>query len=172
MEGPTGETGAAHQYQCLCMPGAFPMLTARSLSQTACLFHLVHLAIIWGMGRRPWATPEQLEYLKSWLPRLPHAKKTTGLQTVYSQAYTGFLAKWQPDPVVSVPDKSPEELAALAKKQLLNVRTKLHYFPGVTYSPPAHCQLVQGGTKEGETLSSPSVRGRALRPRLIRQIKA
>jgi hypothetical protein len=142
MEGPAGETEAVHRYPCLCMPGAFPMPTARSLSQTACLLHLVYIAIILGMGRRTWATPDQLEYLKSWLPLLPRAKKTTGLRTVYLQAYEGFLMKWQPDPIVPVPGTSPEQLAAQAKERLLTVRTEPPHFPTNTHSPPAHHQLV------------------------------
>ena len=175
MEGPTGKTELGHRYRCLCMSATLPMSAARSFSQTphlSHLSHLVHIATVLGMGRQPWATPAQLEYLRSWLPHLPRAKKTTSLQTAYIQAYEGFLVKWQPEPIVPVPDASPEQLAARAKKKLLNVCSEPPYFPNLTHSPPAHCQLVQGGTKEGETLSPPPVRDGVSCPRLIRQIEA
>jgi hypothetical protein len=137
MEGFTGETEAVSHYRCFCMSEALPVSTACSLSQTARLFHLAYIAIILGMGRRPWATPEQLEYLKSWLPLLPRAKKTTGLQTAYVQAYEGFLMKWQPHPVAPMPDVSPEQLATKAKEQLLKVRIELPYFRNPSQSASA-----------------------------------
>ena len=46
------------------------------------------------MGRNSWATTEQLKYLKSWIPQLPHAKETTTLKTLYLQVHEGFLVKW------------------------------------------------------------------------------
>ena len=122
MEGFTSETEAACCYRYLSMPGVLSVPTARFLSQTARLFHLVHITVIFGMGRPSWATPEQLEYLKSWLPHLPCAKKTTGLQTMYMQAYEGFLLKWEPAHFRVDPDESPEQITARAKEKLLSVR--------------------------------------------------
>ena len=44
---------------------------------------------------------------------------------------------------------SPEQIAATAIEDLLEVRLKLSYFYP-TQSPPANHQLVQGGKKEGD----------------------
>lgn len=128
MEGFAGKTETVRRCRCLYMPGVLPMPSTHFLSQTTCLLHLFHIAVISGMGRNSWVTTEQLIYLKSWLPLLPHAKGTIGLNTVYMQAYEGFLLKWQPRPVTPDPDMSPEQLETAAKDKLQRVRIKLPCF--------------------------------------------
>lgn len=109
----------------------FPLLTT---CPPPLLVHnplLISLAIFLGMGRRPWATPEQLEFLKSYIPHLPHAKKTSGLQTLYAEVCDNFLKAWVPEPIVPKPGitTSPDALEAKAKERLLEVRTCFIDFP-------------------------------------------
>ena len=89
---------------------------------------LTRAAIILGMGRRPWATPEQLEYLNTFVCQLPRAKSTTRLKMLYAQVYEGFLKRWAPPPVRPEPgtSPSPEELVAQAKEKLEQVSVPLH----------------------------------------------
>ena len=83
----------------------------------------VPIALISAMGRHSWATLEQLDYLKSFVPLLPQAKETTSLETLYLQVYEGFLKKWTLDPVAPASGTSPslEELEVKAKERLRNV---------------------------------------------------
>ena len=75
------------------------------------------------MGRRSWATVDQLFYLKSFVHLLQRAKETTTLKTLYRQVYDGFLQHWAPEPVIPLPDvlESPEQLVGRAKERLYRV---------------------------------------------------
>jgi hypothetical protein len=80
------------------------------------------------MGRRSWATPEQLEYLKLFVPLLTHAKENTGLGILYSQVYVGFLKTWAPVPIVPTCGTSltPKELLVEANTKLKQVSLVLN----------------------------------------------
>ena len=62
------------------------------------------------MGRRPWATATQREFLHSYVPGLPAAKLNPGLNIYYGQITQDFLERWELEPVITVPPLSPEEL--------------------------------------------------------------
>jgi len=75
------------------------------------------------MGRLPWATPEQLEFLYSKVPDLARAKATSGLKLFYASVSKEFRVKWKLEPVVSTdPTLSLEGLNNEAKPQLEDVR--------------------------------------------------
>ena len=68
------------------------------------------------MGRPPWATAEQTEYLQNLVSRLDEEKQNHGLAAFYARTTTEFLKRW---PSLLVPDgmKSDDELRSLADKQ-------------------------------------------------------
>ena len=101
------------------------MSTAHFLPPTTYPPYPIRIFIILGMGRHSWATPDQLAYLKSWVPQLTRAKETIGLQTLYLQVHESFLERWKPEMVGSVTGMSPEQITAKAKDDLLKVRIKL-----------------------------------------------
>jgi hypothetical protein len=107
------------------------------------------------MGRRPWATPEQLEYLKTFIPRLEQAKTTSGLTTLYAKVYDGFLQKWSPPPVIPKPGTSPSPEQLDAKAKLRKVSLMLNLLTSCTHHLPAHHPLVWGRAEEAEALDSP-----------------
>jgi hypothetical protein len=75
------------------------------------------------MGRRPWATAEQLQFLHSKVPELARAKATTGLNNFYIGVSQEFRTKWKLEPIVSTnPAISPEQEAVA---NLERVRTLL-----------------------------------------------
>ena len=112
-----------HLYSCKAQLA----FVIRSVHSTTHPPHSLSISTILGMGRHSWATADQLEYLRSRVPQLSRAKKTTGLQTFYQQVHEDFLTKWQPDPVVPVAGMSPEQAVAKAKERLLNVGIELSY---------------------------------------------
>jgi hypothetical protein len=171
MEGSAGEAEAAYRCRYFYLCEASPMSTAHFLPPTTYPPHPIHIFIILGMGRHSWATPDQLVFLKSWVPQLPRAKETIGLQTLYLQVHESFLEKWKLESVGPVAGMSPEQITAKAKNDLLKVRTKFSFFL-YTHNLPAHHKLVQGGTKEGEATSPLSTRDDASYPRPIRQVEA
>jgi len=74
------------------------------------------------MGRKPWATPPQLEFLHSRVPGLARAKKDGGLTKLYSSTAQEFFEKWGAEPIVSAnPNLSPKELERKARKRLERV---------------------------------------------------
>lgn len=145
---------AMYRYRYLFSCKAALVSAARSLSPGTHPQHLAHIATILRMGRRPWATPDQLEYLKSWLPHLPRAKETIGLQTLYKQVYEGFIVKWQPDPAVPVPGMSSEQLADKAKDILRDVRAQLSTSTSPFYSQSASVSST-GSRKNERKRNSP-----------------
>ena len=50
------------------------------------------------MGRHPWATPEQTEFLKTHLPKLDEEKQNHGLKAFYSRVAAEFSERWEPPP--------------------------------------------------------------------------
>ena len=119
---------------------------------------LIPIALISGMGQHPWATPEQLNFLKSFIHMLLLAKKTTGLATLYSQAYDGFLQKWAPEPIAPGSGASlpPEVLETKARERLYMVSILLNVLRrSYAHGLPAHPQLVPRGTKEGKAPNPP-----------------
>ena len=133
----------------------------------------IPIAFISGMGRRPWATPEQLEYLKGFIPMLQRAKSTTGLTTLYTQVYDGFLPQWGLPSVVAKAgtSPSPEQLRTQAEDKLRKVSIVLNSSSSFAHSLPAHQKLVWGRTKEGKVLNPPTIRTSPSRPRLIRKVE-
>lgn len=57
------------------------------------------------VGRPPWTTPEQFEFLQQHLPDLDNEKATNGLTQFYARITRDFSVRWEP-PVV---DKDVEE---------------------------------------------------------------
>ena len=130
-----------------------------TLSSLLCpLFHLLtvsHPRRCSGMGQRPWATPEQLDYLKSFVHLLPQAKETTTLKTLHAQVYDGFLTKWVPQPIIpeAGASVSSEELEVRAKKRLRPVNV----VSNPLYSCPTHIlpsALPTGTVKPGRRQSN------------------
>lgn len=77
------------------------------------------------MGRRPWATPEQLEFLRSYLHELPQAKAGTGQNVLYARVAQDFLVRWEAEPVSphTAPDATASERKDLAASRLQDVRS-------------------------------------------------
>jgi hypothetical protein len=50
------------------------------------------------MGRPPWASPEQLEFLEGFTPGLDEEKKKDGLRSHYDQIAQQFILKWPVTP--------------------------------------------------------------------------
>ena len=75
------------------------------------------------MGRRSWATPEQLEFLRSYTHELPKAKAGTGQNVLYRHIAQDFLVLWEPEPVAphTAPTATASELKDLAKTRLHDV---------------------------------------------------
>jgi hypothetical protein len=71
-----------------------------SHDSTVSLFLSPYLSL--PMGRRPWATPKQLEFLESYLPQLPDARGGIGLNVLYTRVAQEFLTRWEPEPVTLV----------------------------------------------------------------------
>lgn len=59
-----------------------------------------------------WATPEQVEFLKGFLPDLEREKKGHGLTTYYTRIWKQFLSKWPTEP------SEKERAAAKSEQQL------------------------------------------------------
>ena len=176
MEEPTAETMGRRQG--LFYGSHFSRFSpARSLSSTTRCLLLTLIAATPEMGRKPWATRDQIKHLQSFVPLLQQAKETTGLTTLYAQVYDSFVAKRKPEPVVPKPGTplescTPEALEVEAKKRLQDVRIVLNVPYLRAHSFPAHLELVQGGVKEVEVLNPPVLQTGPLCPRLVRQVEA
>ena len=98
-----------------------------------------------GMGQHPWATSEQLVFLKSFTHLLPQAKGTTGLGTLHTQVYDAFLLKWDAEPITLAPDPplTPEQLETWANARLLRVSVMSNSLYLCLTNLPAHQELVQ-----------------------------
>ena len=48
------------------------------------------------MGRPPWGTPEQLTFLRSFVPRLDEEKANNGLTQFYAFVTQEFAKQWAP----------------------------------------------------------------------------
>ena len=90
-----------------------------------CLFSSPFTSL--SMGRRPWATPEQLKFLHSHTHELPQAKAGTGLNVLYARVAKDFLVHWEAEPYSThkAPTATASELEDLAKAQLNDVRFTL-----------------------------------------------
>ena len=75
-----------------------------------------------------WASREQLEFLRSKIPGLEEAKRTTGLETYYLSIAAEFLLKWKPEPYHSTDPLSPEELKAATLRKHNRVRNFFQCF--------------------------------------------
>ena len=77
------------------------------------------------MGRPPWATPEQTEFLGSFLQNLDREKEGNGLKQYYQRISSQFLEKWPAEPTneerKAVSD--PQKLQELAEAR----RTKVSH---------------------------------------------
>ena len=74
-----------------------------------------------GMGRRSWATREQLNFLHLYIPELPAAKAGTGLNVLYLRVTEKFIEKWDPEVVGTIP-QSPEFIREQTVARLNSVR--------------------------------------------------
>ena len=75
------------------------------------------------MGRPPWATPEQTEYLESFLPNLDREKEGNGLTAHYDYISSEFLKKWPAEPTnedrKDTSDlRKPQQLAEARRKKV------------------------------------------------------
>jgi len=131
-------SSATHSYSSSATH-SYSLSAAHSLSPTP-QYPPTPIAVISGMGRRRWATPEQVVYLKSFLHRRQQAKETTGLKALYEETYDGFFKKWGAEPVKPVPGviESEAVIVANAKKKLYNVRTMSDPSCSWAYGLPAH----------------------------------
>ena len=70
------------------------------LTQASSLGHrsLSLFRILFSMGRPPWATPEQTQFLDSCMPHLEQAKNGNGLKDFYDCTTHDFLQKWPVKP--------------------------------------------------------------------------
>jgi len=50
------------------------------------------------MGRRPWATKEQSDFLENFVPNLDREKGLNGLKAYYDQISVQFLQIWLSEP--------------------------------------------------------------------------
>lgn len=64
----------------------------------------LHFCASVSMGRRPFGTPEQMEFVRGFLPEMDQAKGETGLKAFYDDKADKFITKWKPKP-------KPEEIA-------------------------------------------------------------
>jgi hypothetical protein len=78
------------------------------------------------MGRPPWATVEQLEFLNGWTAGLDEQKKKNTLKEHYDYIAQQFLHKWPATPT----DKDRETAGEGGNVQLAAVRrrTKVRYY--------------------------------------------
>jgi len=82
------------------------------------------------MGRPTTWTPEQLEFLRSFIPELPKARAGTGLNTLYQTIAQKFLIHWEPEPVTkhpAEPTATPERLKELTMIRHHSVRSVSAY---------------------------------------------
>ena len=75
------------------------------------------------MGQPPWATPEQTEFLGSFLQNLDCKKEGNGLKQYYQRISSQFLKKWPAEPTneeqKAVSD--PQKLQELVEAQRMKV---------------------------------------------------
>ena len=62
------------------------------------------------MGRPPWATSDQLEFLRSFVPQLDEEKAKNGLKQFYAKVTSQFAKKWPP-PVLDDDRKGNKSMA-------------------------------------------------------------
>lgn len=65
------------------------------------------------MGRPPWATSDQVEFLESFVPNLDREKKGNGLTPYYNQISQAFLQQWPVEPSTEERNSTTDE----AKRQ-------------------------------------------------------
>ena len=95
--------------------------TSAAVSPTSPL--LLHVLVL--MGRRPWATPEQTEFLLSHTSNLEREKNGAGLEPYYNRVFKEFIAKWPVSPTEDeLKEENPQSSAEDRRK---NVR--LRVFP-------------------------------------------
>ena len=107
------------------------------------------------MGRKSWATPPQLEFLRSEALDLARAKQDGGLIGFYASTTQKFFEKWGAEPIVPAdPALSPEEQLEEARKRLATVCIFFRY-PMASHSRslPAYQQLVQRTPKGSQETS-------------------
>ena len=88
------------------------------------------------MVRTRWATPEQLEWLKAFLPDLEREKKGNGLKTFYDCTSQKFLQKWPAKP------KDEEREAAKDEAEAQTLATARRIQVGLRLSPLPYIELI------------------------------
>ena len=76
------------------------------------------------MGRRPWATPEQVAFLKGFIGQLEEEKHNHGLVPFYARVADDFIKCWEfpiPSDVDMKKVTEPSELKRLADKRRAHV---------------------------------------------------
>ena len=71
------------------------------------------------MGRPPWATPEQLEFLESRTEKLEQQKSGNGLKAYYNLIAHQFLEKW---PVTPNDEDQKKAVGGLELQTVANAR--------------------------------------------------
>ena len=66
------------------------------------------------VGRPPWTTPEQFEYLQNLLPNLDSEKANNGLTQFYARVARDFSLKWEP-PIIKKDHEKTETEDGLKK---------------------------------------------------------
>ena len=75
------------------------------------------------MGRPPWTTPEQLEFLQGFVPRLDDEKDGNGLKPFYTSIAMEFVRRWPP--AVYPSDLEESETPAAAKVVAFNRKERV-----------------------------------------------
>ena len=76
------------------------------------------------VGRPPWTTPEQTDFLKTFVPRLEAEKKRIGLKAFYDQIAVEFQGRWPAEPTSKekLLSSDPAKLKAAAISRQVDVR--------------------------------------------------
>jgi hypothetical protein len=54
------------------------------------------------MGRRSWASADQLKFLLSYVDEIPQARLGSGQNVLYARVAQEFLTRWEPEPITAV----------------------------------------------------------------------
>ena len=94
------------------------------------------------MGRPPWATPEQTEFLRGYTPNLNKEKEGNGLTAYYDRITMEFLKRWPARPTdedrgAAADGKDPQSLANTRRKKV-----RLRFPPSNDWALNTDCQQI------------------------------
>ena len=78
------------------------------------------------MGRPPWASPEQIEYLETFVPNLEAEKRGNGLKPYYDRISAEFKKRWPTEPTDK--ERKAAENPQEAQRSADNRRTSVRPF--------------------------------------------